>query len=113
MTSSGVSSAAQSRPSLRCCSRCCDVTPSTRGMRMSDQGDDRPRNLPIVEPQPTGRGEGTRAAHAPRPPAPPQEPLGLPTYRTSAFRFDTAQDYADVLGDRKPGYSYSRVDNPT
>ena len=27
--------------------------------------------------------------------------------------FDTAQDYADVLGDRQPGYSYSRVDNPT
>jgi cystathionine beta-lyase/cystathionine gamma-synthase len=39
--------------------------------------------------------------------------MGLPTYRTSAFRFDTAQDYADVLGDRSAGYSYSRVDNPT
>lgn len=39
--------------------------------------------------------------------------MGLPTYRTSAFVFDTAQDYADVLGDRRPGYSYSRVDNPT
>jgi O-acetylhomoserine/O-acetylserine sulfhydrylase-like pyridoxal-dependent enzyme len=37
----------------------------------------------------------------------------LPTYRTSAFIFDTAQDYTDVLGDRRPGYSYSRVDNPT
>jgi O-acetylhomoserine/O-acetylserine sulfhydrylase-like pyridoxal-dependent enzyme len=80
---------------------------------MSDQGDERPRNLPIADPQATDRGEGTRAAHTPRPSAPPQEPLGLPTYRTTAFRFDTAQDYADVLGDRKPGYSYSRVDNPT
>ena len=51
--------------------------------------------------------------HAPRPAPPPQQPLGLPTYRTSAFAFDTAQDYADVLGDRAPGYSYSRIDNPT
>src|SRR3954470_460541 len=29
------------------------------------------------------------------------------------FFFETAQDYTDVLGDRKAGYSYSRVDNPT
>jgi cystathionine beta-lyase/cystathionine gamma-synthase len=39
--------------------------------------------------------------------------MGLPTYRTSAFVFETAQEYADVLGDVRPGYSYSRVDNPT
>lgn len=39
--------------------------------------------------------------------------MGLPTYRTSAFVFETAQDYADVLGDQTSGYSYSRVDNPT
>ncbi|MDQ1679654.1 MAG: hypothetical protein QOI42_513 [Frankiaceae bacterium] len=84
---------------------------------MSD--DQQPLNLPTVQPapaNPTGdgrRGESTRAVHGPRPPAPPQEPMGLPTYRTAAFRFETAQDYADVLGDRKPGYSYSRIDNPT
>src|SRR3954470_15144360 len=76
-----------------------------------------PDNLPIVEPDtgraPAGSGEGTRAVHGPRPDPPPQQPLGLPTYRTSAFRFATAQEYADVLGDRQPGYSYSRVDNPT
>jgi O-acetylhomoserine/O-acetylserine sulfhydrylase-like pyridoxal-dependent enzyme len=77
-----------------------------------------PLNLPIVDPADvagdTGAwGEGTRAAHTPRPAPPAQEPLGLPAYRTSAFRFDTAQDYADVLSDRSPGYSYSRVDNPT
>jgi cystathionine beta-lyase/cystathionine gamma-synthase len=40
-------------------------------------------------------------------------PLGLPVVRTSAFAFDTAGDYADILGGRTPGYSYSRVDNPT
>src|SRR3954471_22150619 len=79
--------------------------------------DDLPANLPVVrpgdEPGRSGWGEGTRSAHLPRPPAPAQEPLGLPTYRTSAFRFDTAEDYRDVLGDARSGYSYSRVDNPT
>src|SRR4051795_4803673 len=76
-----------------------------------------PDNLPIVEPDtgraPAGSGEGTRAVHGPRPDPPAQRPLGLPTYRTTAFVFESAQDYSDVLGDRKAGYSYSRVDNPT
>ena len=40
-------------------------------------------------------------------------PLGLPVVRSSAFAFDTAGDYADVLDGRIPGYSYSRIDNPT
>jgi cystathionine gamma-synthase/O-acetylhomoserine (thiol)-lyase len=70
-------------------------------------------NLPVVPPSSGDDGEGTRAVHGPRPAPPTQQPLGLPTYRTSAFVFDTAQQYADVLGDRTPGYSYSRVDNPT
>ncbi len=39
--------------------------------------------------------------------------MGLPVYRTAAFAFDSAAEYADLLGDRRPGYSYSRVDNPT
>lgn len=78
---------------------------------MSDA--DLPRNLPLVEPGGEDRGESTRSVHTPRPDPPAQQPLGLPTYRTSAFRFGTAQEYADVLGDRDAGYSYSRVDNPT
>jgi cystathionine beta-lyase/cystathionine gamma-synthase len=40
-------------------------------------------------------------------------PLGLPVVRSSAFAFDSAHDYAEVLGGRAPGYSYSRIDNPT
>jgi cystathionine beta-lyase/cystathionine gamma-synthase len=73
-----------------------------------------PANLPTVDPATLpAYGEGTGAVHAPIPEAPAQRPLGLATYRTSAFGFDTAQDYADVLGDRQPGYSYSRIDNPT
>jgi cystathionine beta-lyase/cystathionine gamma-synthase len=51
--------------------------------------------------------------HPPDPPVPHERPVGLPVYRTSAFVFDTAGEYADVLGDRAPGYVYSRIDNPT
>ncbi|HWA68099.1 MAG TPA: aminotransferase class I/II-fold pyridoxal phosphate-dependent enzyme [Mycobacteriales bacterium] len=70
-------------------------------------------NLPILEPADAGGGEGTRAVHAPRPDFSRVRAVGLPTYRTSTFAFDTAQDYADVLGDRAAGYTYSRIDNPT
>ena len=55
----------------------------------------------------------TRAVHPPVAPVPAQRPLGLPVYRSSAFVFDTAGEYADVLGNRAPGYVYSRIDNPT
>lgn len=58
-------------------------------------------------------GEGTRAAHTPHPPAFEQEPFGLPVYRTASFAFSSANEFAEVLGGRAPGYSYSRVDNPT
>ena len=51
--------------------------------------------------------------HTPRLPPPAQQPVGLPVYRSAAFVFETAEEYADILGDRKPGYSYSRIDNPT
>ena len=75
---------------------------------------DEPLNVPIVDPADSrGQGEGTRAVHTPRPAAPVQQPVGLPTYRSATFEFDTAQDYADVLADRRPGYTYSRIDNPT
>jgi len=58
-------------------------------------------------------GENTRAVHLPPPPDTPQRPLGTPIYRTAAFAFSSAQEYAAVLGDQVPGYSYSRIDNPT
>jgi cystathionine beta-lyase/cystathionine gamma-synthase len=71
-------------------------------------------NLPIVDPASgDGGDEGTRAVHVPRPDFSAVRPLGLPTYRTTAFEFDTAQDYSDVLSDRAAGYTYSRIDNPT
>jgi cystathionine beta-lyase/cystathionine gamma-synthase len=58
-------------------------------------------------------GENTRAVHGPPPPAFEQRPEGLPVYRTAAFAFSSAAEYADVLAGRAPGYAYSRVDNPT
>jgi cystathionine beta-lyase/cystathionine gamma-synthase len=83
---------------------------------MSDPQDPpAPRNnLPTFDPtDEASYAEGTRAVHTPRPDLSGVRTLGLPTYRTSAFEFDRTEDYADVLGDRKPGYSYSRIDNPT
>lgn len=58
-------------------------------------------------------GENTRAVHLPRAANPRQRPLAEPVWRTAAFAFDSAQEYADVLGDREDGYSYTRIDNPT
>ena len=58
-------------------------------------------------------GEHTRAVHPPAAPVLAQVPMALPIYRTAAFAFQTAQEYADLLSGDLPGYSYSRVDNPT
>lgn len=58
-------------------------------------------------------GEHTRAVHTPDPPRLEQTPLGLPVHRSAAFRFSSAQEYADLLSGAQKGYSYSRVDNPT
>jgi cystathionine beta-lyase/cystathionine gamma-synthase len=58
-------------------------------------------------------GENTRAVHLPPVPEPAQRPIGTPVYRTAAFEFRTAEEYAAVLNDEMPGYSYSRIDNPT
>jgi O-acetylhomoserine/O-acetylserine sulfhydrylase-like pyridoxal-dependent enzyme len=51
--------------------------------------------------------------HLPPVPEPAQRPIGTPVYRTAAFQFNTAEEYAAVLNDQVPGYSYSRIDNPT
>ena len=58
-------------------------------------------------------GENTRAVHLPAPPAPAQQPLGTPVYRTAAFSFGSSEEYAAVLNNELPGYAYSRIDNPT
>jgi cystathionine beta-lyase/cystathionine gamma-synthase len=58
-------------------------------------------------------GENTRAVHLPAVPLPAQQPISVPIYRTAAFVFGSAQEYADVLNGRAEGYCYSRIDNPT
>ncbi|HEY5519243.1 MAG TPA: aminotransferase class I/II-fold pyridoxal phosphate-dependent enzyme [Candidatus Limnocylindrales bacterium] len=61
-----------------------------------------------------GAGFGTRAlAAATRTPAVDQQPDAVPIYQAVTFSAASAAELADVLGNRKPGYSYSRVDNPT
>jgi cystathionine beta-lyase/cystathionine gamma-synthase len=58
-------------------------------------------------------GENTRAVHLPPPPVPAQQPFGTPIYRTAAFAFGSSAEYAALLNGTAPGYSYSRIDNPT
>jgi cystathionine beta-lyase/cystathionine gamma-synthase len=58
-------------------------------------------------------GENTRAVHLPDAQAPLQQPLGTPVFRTAAFRFGSAEEYRAILNDEMPGYTYSRIDNPT
>ncbi|HEY2551393.1 MAG TPA: aminotransferase class I/II-fold pyridoxal phosphate-dependent enzyme [Streptosporangiaceae bacterium] len=58
-------------------------------------------------------GENTRAVHLPDPPLVRQRPLAPPVYRTAAFSFSSSAEYEAVLADAMPGYSYSRIDNPT
>jgi cystathionine beta-lyase/cystathionine gamma-synthase len=59
------------------------------------------------------RGENTRSVHLPAPPIPAQQPLTTPIYRTSTFAFTSGAEYAAVLADSAPGFSYTRIDNPT
>lgn len=62
---------------------------------------------------PQEHGEHTRAVHTPAADVPAERPLAPPVYRSATFAFDTAQQYADVLGGVDEGYTYSRIDNPT
>jgi methionine-gamma-lyase len=59
------------------------------------------------------RGFSTRAIHVHRPPM-DQETPSVPIFQTATFRFDTAEDYAETISFRRPGYTYTRgYGNPT
>ena len=59
-------------------------------------------------------GFGTRAIRAAtRAPRVEQQPDAVPIYQAVTFSAESAAELGDILGDRKPGYSYSRIDNPT
>src|SRR5947208_15453817 len=60
------------------------------------------------------RGFSTRAVHSPRAPEVQQQPSAVPIYQSSTWRFDTSEEYADVISFRRPGYVYGRgYGNPT
>jgi cystathionine beta-lyase/cystathionine gamma-synthase len=60
------------------------------------------------------KGFSTRAVHSPRAPSTGQQPSSVPIYESSTWRFDTSEDYAEVIAFRKPGFVYGRgYGNPT
>jgi cystathionine beta-lyase/cystathionine gamma-synthase len=60
------------------------------------------------------RGFATRAIEAAsRAPRVEQLPTAVPIYQSVTFAASDADELADVLNDRVPGYAYSRIDNPT
>ena len=59
-------------------------------------------------------GFGTRAINAAsRAPRVEQEPDAVPIYQAVTFSAKDAAELGDILSDRRPGYAYSRIDNPT
>ena len=59
-------------------------------------------------------GFGTRAIRAAtRGPEVAQNPSAVPIYQAAAFHADDMADLAEILAFDKPGYSYSRIENPT
>ena len=63
---------------------------------------------------PRSAGFGTRAiSAATRAPRVDQAPDAVPIYQAVTFSAEDSAELGDILGDRKAGYSYSRIDNPT
>jgi len=59
-------------------------------------------------------GFGTRALRAAaRPPRVEQQPGAVPIYQSATFDSEDAAELGDILSDRRDGYAYSRLDNPT
>jgi len=60
------------------------------------------------------KGFSTRAVHSAKAPPVEQQPSSVPIYQSSTWRFETSEDYAEVISFRKPGYVYGRgYGNPT
>ena len=68
----------------------------------------------MTMPEDRRRGFATRAVHGGRARPVEQTPSSVPIYQTSTWRFDTSEDYAEVINFRRPGYVYGRgYGNPT
>jgi cystathionine beta-lyase/cystathionine gamma-synthase len=60
------------------------------------------------------RGFGTRAIKAAtRAPQVEQGPAAVPIYQSATFHAQDVDDYAELIGFEKPGYTYARIENPT
>jgi methionine-gamma-lyase len=69
---------------------------------------------PGATPRPAPVGDSTRAIRAAsRIPAIGQRPTSVPIFQTATFTSADAESLADVVGDARVGYSYSRLSNPT
>jgi methionine-gamma-lyase len=67
-----------------------------------------------VPPRPAPMGDSTRAIRAAsRTPAVLQRPTSVPIFQTATFTSPDAESLAEVVGDARAGYSYSRLSNPT
>lgn len=59
-------------------------------------------------------GFGTRAIRvASTPPEVRQVANSVPIYQAATFGAEDSAELGDILSDRKPGYAYARIDNPT
>jgi cystathionine beta-lyase/cystathionine gamma-synthase len=64
--------------------------------------------------EPSPRGFATRAIRAAaRQPRLEQRPTAVPIYQSATFTTEDADELGAVLLDERPGYAYSRIDNPT
>ena len=62
----------------------------------------------------SARGFGTRAIKAAtRAPHLEQHPAAVPIYQSATFHAQSVEDYAELVGFERPGYTYSRLENPT
>ena len=61
-----------------------------------------------------GQGFGTRAIRAASRPRPVlQSPQAMPIYQSATFSAEDSAELGDILSDRRSGYAYARIDNPT
>jgi cystathionine beta-lyase/cystathionine gamma-synthase len=68
-------------------------------------------DAPDDQPRP---GFGTRAIKAAtRAPRVEQAPSAVPIYQAAAFHAHDVDDYAELIGFGRPGYTYARIENPT
>jgi methionine-gamma-lyase len=60
------------------------------------------------------RGFSTRAVRvATTPPVVSQRPDSVPIYQAVTFSAADSDELADIVTDKRPGYAYARIDNPT